>query len=578
MINITINKTEMAVPEGTTILEAAAKINIKIPTLCHVSMDCLNIEKKTGSCRICVVEVEGRKNLAPACCTPCQEGMVVKTNSIRAINGRRTMLDLLLSDHPKDCLTCDKNGNCKLQELASEFDLHHLLYDGQQSKYKIDLANKSIVRDLDKCIMCRRCEVACNEVQTVGVLSAVGRGFNAVVAPAGELPLDETKCTFCGQCVSTCPVGALTELNNKYQVWQALDNSEKHVVVQTAPAVRVAICEALGKNPGCIGTGKLVTALRNIGFDAVFDTDFAADLTIMEETTEFIKRVETNENLPILTSCCPGWVKFFEHQFPDLIYMPSSAKSPQQMFGAIAKSYYAEKIGKRPEDIIVVSVMPCLAKKYEASREEFSVNGVPDVDIVITTRELADMFKEAGLSFDDLEDSEFDSPLGESTGAGVIFGASGGVLEAALRTAADWLTGEDVKEIDFTAVRGLEGVKETVVEVGGLKLKAAITSGLGNARKILEKIRKGEADYHIIEIMACPGGCLNGGGQPYVKDQSVALEKRRQAIYKIDAGKKIRKSHQNPDIIKLYKEYLGEPGSHKAHELLHTGYTPRKSI
>ena len=579
MITLMINNTEITVPEGSTILEAAAKINIRIPTLCHVSIDCLNIEHKTGSCRICVVEVEGRKNLAPACCTPVAEGMVVKTNSIKAINGRRTMLDLLLSDHPKECLTCDKNGTCQLQDLAAEFDLHHLLYDGEQSKYELDIANKSIVRDLDKCIMCRRCEVACNEVQTVGVLSAAGRGFDAVVAPAGMLPLDQTKCTFCGQCVSTCPVGALTALNQKYHVWQALNDDSKTVIVQTAPAVRVAIGEEFGMEPGSISTGKLVTALRRIGFDTVFDTDFAADLTIMEETTEFIQRVKENKNLPILTSCCPGWVKFFEHQFPELIYMPSTAKSPQQMFGAIAKSYYAEKIGKKPEDIIVVSIMPCLAKKYEAARDEFSDdNGTPDVDIVISTRELAGMFKEAGVSFSELPESDFDSPLGESSGAGIIFGASGGVLEAALRTAADWLTGEDVQEIDFEAVRGLEGVKEATVNVAGMEVKAAITSGLGNARKILEKIQKGEAEYHIIEIMACPGGCLNGGGQPYVADQDDTLEKRKQALYQIDKDKPIRKSHQNPDIIKLYDEYLGEPGSEKAHHLLHTGYTPRKSI
>lgn len=578
MLTLTINSTKLEVPEETTILEAAAKLEIKIPTLCHVAIDCLNIEHKTGSCRICVVEVEGRRNLAPACCTPVMEGMVVKTNSLRAINARRTMLDLLLSDHPKECLTCEKNGNCQLQDLASEFDLHHLLYTGEQSIYPIDLANKSIVRDLNKCIMCRRCEVACNEVQTVGVLSAVGRGFEAVVGPCAMLPLHETKCTFCGQCVSTCPVGALTAVSYKYPVWQALNDSSKTVVVQTAPAVRVAIGECFGMEPGAVGTGKLVTALRMLGFDAVFDTDFAADLTIMEETTEFVKRLKDNKNLPILTSCCPAWVKFFEHQFPELMYMPSTAKSPQQMFGAIAKSYYAEKLGKKAEDITVVSIMPCLAKKYEAAREEFSDNGVRDVDIVISTRELADMLKEAGIIFESLEDSDYDSPLGESTGAGIIFGASGGVIEAALRTAADWLSGEDLEDIDFKAVRGLEGVKEATVNVAGTELKAAITSGLGNARKVLEKIQKGEATYHIIEIMACPGGCLNGGGQPYVGDSDDTLEKRKKAIYQIDMDKKIRKSHQNPDIVKLYDEFLDEPGSHKAHELLHTSYTPRKDI
>ena len=578
MIKLTINDNPVEVEAGTTILQAASRIDIKIPTLCHLTIKCLEIEHQTGSCRICVVEVEGRRNLAPACCTPVEEGMVVRTNTIRAINARRTMLDLLLSDHPKECLTCEKNGRCDLQNLASEFDLHHLLYTGEMSTYKIDLANKSIVRDLNKCIMCRRCETACNIVQTVGVLSGVGRGFEAVVGPADMMPLTETKCTFCGQCVNVCPVGALTAMSSKYPVWQALNDKSKTIVVQTAPAVRVAIGEEFDMEPGSIVTGKLVTALRMLGFDKVFDTDFAADLTIMEETTEFIERIKKNENLPILTSCCPGWVKFFEHQFPELIYMPSTARSPQQMFGAIAKSYYAEKIGVKREDMIVVSIMPCLAKKYEADRDELKTDTIPDVDFVLSTRELADMLKEAGIALDKLEESDYDNPLGESSGAGVIFGTSGGVLEAALRTAADWLSDEDVQNIEFTAVRGLEGVKETTVNVAGLELKAAITSGLGNARKILEKIKSGKAQYHIIEIMACPGGCLNGGGQPYSSHDCTILEKRKNAIYTEDGNKQIRKSHQNPHIIKLYDEYLSKPGSELAHKLLHTAYTPRETV
>ncbi len=506
------------------------------------------------------------------------EGMVVRTNTIRSINARRTLLDLLLSDHPKDCLTCEKNGNCELQKLAAEMDLHHVLYEGKQSTYDIDLSSKSIVRDLDKCIMCRRCETACNKMQTVGILSGVGRGFNAVVAPAAMRPLTDTKCTFCGQCVAVCPVGALTEMNYKYDVWRALNDKTKTVIVQTAPAVRVAIGEEFGMAPGSIATGKLVAGLKLLGFDKVFDTDFAADLTIMEETTELIERLTKKQNLPILTSCCPGWVKFLEHQFPELIYMPSTAKSPQQMFGAIAKSYYAEKIGKKPEEIVVVSVMPCLAKKYEASREEFTHDGVKDVDIVISTRELADMFKEAGILIDRLEPAEYDNPLGESTGAAIIFGASGGVLEAALRTAADWVSGQDLPGIDFKAVRGLEGVKEATVNVAGIEVKAAVTSGLGNARKILEKIQRGEAHYDAIEIMACPGGCLNGGGQPYIHGNTSILEKRKNAIYQADEKLTLRKSHQNPYIQKLYAEFLGKPGSHKAHELLHTHYTPRQDI
>ncbi len=578
MINMTINNIKVAVKKNSTILHAANKIGIKIPTLCHMELSCFDIDHTTGSCRICVVEVEGRKNLAPACCTPVMEGMVVRTNTIRSINARRTLLDLLLSDHPKDCLTCEKNGNCELQKLAAEMDLHHVLYEGKQSTYDIDLSSKSIVRDLDKCIMCRRCETACNKMQTVGILSGVGRGFNAVVAPAAMRPLTDTKCTFCGQCVAVCPVGALTEMNYKYDVWRALNDKTKTVIVQTAPAVRVAIGEEFGMAPGSIATGKLVAGLKLLGFDKVFDTDFAADLTIMEETTELIERLTKKQNLPILTSCCPGWVKFLEHQFPELVYMPSTAKSPQQMFGAIAKSYFAEKIGKKPEEIIVVSVMPCLAKKYEASREEFTHNGVKDVDIVISTRELADMFKEAGILIDRLEAAEYDNPLGESTGAAIIFGASGGVLEAALRTAADWVSGQDLPGIDFKAVRGLEGVKEATVNVAGIEVRAAVTSGLGNARKVLEKIQRGEAHYDAIEIMACPGGCLNGGGQPYIHGNTSILEKRKNAIYQADEKLPLRKSHQNPYIQKLYAEFLGKPGSHKAHELLHTHYTPRQDI
>ena len=574
-VNLKINDTPVSVEAGATILEAAELLDIRIPTLCHMKMDCLNFEHRSGSCRVCVVEVKGRPNLAPACSTPVTEGMEVHTNTLRAINARRTILDLLLSDHPKDCLICPKNLDCQLQALAQELGLHHLLYKGEQSTYNRDLSSKAIARDLDKCIMCRRCETACNVIQTVGVLSGVGRGFEAVVAPAGLKPLVETECVFCGQCVQACPVGALTEMDYKYPVWRMLNDPAKTVVVQTAPAVRVAIGEEFGMAPGSVSTGKMVAALRKLGFDKVFDTDFAADLTIMEETTELIERVKSGENLPILTSCCPGWVKFLEHQFPDLIYMPSTAKSPQQMFGAIAKSYYAEKIGVRPEDLIVVSVMPCLAKKYEASREEFSHNGVPDVDIVISTRELADMIREAGIQFSQLEDQEYDSPLGESTGAAVIFGATGGVLEAALRTAADWLAGQDLQEIDFTAVRGIRGIKEATVNIAGIELHVAICSGLGNARKLLNKIQRGEADYQAIEIMACPGGCLNGGGQPYHHGHGQILSKRLEALYRDDKNAPIRKSHQNPSIRKLYAEFLGEPGSHFAHKLLHTHYIAR---
>lgn len=575
MVNLKINDMPVSVPEGSTILEAAQALGIKIPTLCHCKMDCLGVEHKAGSCRICVVELANRPTLAPSCCTPVTEGMVVKTNSQRAISARRTVLGLLLSNHPKDCLVCAMNQQCELQRLAHEFDMHEVKYPGAQTEFPIDVSSGAIRRDMNKCVMCRRCETACNVVQTVGVLSGINRGFEATVGPEELKPLIETSCTFCGQCVVSCPVGALTEISYKDDVWREINDPSKHVVVQTAPSVRVALGEEFGLPAGSVTTGKMVAALRRLGFAKVFDTDFSADLTIMEEGTELINRIKTGKNLPLLTSCCPGWVNFFEHQFPDLLHMPSTAKSPQQMFGSIAKSYYAEKVGVAPKDMVVVSIMPCLAKKYEAARPEFVRNGVRDVDYVLSTRELASMIKEAGVMFNALKDEEYDNPLGESTGAAVIFGASGGVLEAALRTANDILSGKDIKEIDFVDIRGLEGIKEATVKVGGMDLRVAVCSGLGNARKLLTKIRKGEADYHAIEIMACPGGCINGGGQPYTGSNISILEKRKNAVYQVDKVMPIRKSHQNPSIAKLYKDYLGEPGSQLAHKLLHTHYFAR---
>ena len=575
MINLMINEQPVSVEEGAMRLDAAKKINVKIPTLCNLELESFKLEHRIGSCRICVVEVKGRRNLAPACCTPVEEGMLVKTSTLRVIKARRTMLDLLLSNHPKDCLTCEKNLDCELQSLAQEMGLHKIIYKGERIHHNIDLANEAIVRDLNKCIMCRRCETACNTIQTVGILSGIRRGFWSVVGPAFEKPLADTKCTFCGQCVSVCPVGALTEMNRTYDVWRALNDDSKHIVVQTAPAVRVALGEEFGMEPGSITTGKLVSALKMLGFDKIFDTDFAADLTIMEETTEFIGRLQRNENLPILTSCCPGWVKFFEHQFTDLINIPSTAKSPQQMLGAVAKSIYAKKVGLEPSDVVMVSVMPCLAKKYEAAREEFSHDGVRDVDIVISTRELANMLKEAGIQFNDLPNSTYDNPLGESTGAGVIFGATGGVLEAVLRTASEWVTGKELKRVDFEEVRGLQGIREAEIAIGDKKIKVAISSGLGNARTLLEKIRRGEAQYHAIEIMACPGGCINGGGQPYIHGDDSILDRRRLALYEEDRMKPVRKSHENFHVQKLYRDFLDKPGSEKAHKLLHTHYTAR---
>jgi NADH-quinone oxidoreductase subunit G len=575
MAKVTINDTTVEVFKNATILEAAKELEgVYIPTLCHMNLESINLEHRVGSCRICMVDVEmqGRSRMMPACCTPVQDGMVIKTNTAEVIQARRIVLELLLSDHPFNCLTCAKNLDCELQALARQFGIDTLTYKGEMSTYPVDTSSKAIKRDLDKCIMCRRCEVACNEIQTVGTLSGYGRGFKAVVAPAEMKPLDQTNCVMCGQCVNVCPTAALTGISFSKEVWSALSDKTKKVVVQIAPAVRVAIGEEFGLEPGTNLTGKLVAGLKKIGFDAVFDTNFSADLTIMEEAHEILERLGKNENLPILTSCCPGWVNFLEFQFPDLINIPSTCKSPQQMFGAIAKTYYADKIGVKPEDLIVVSIMPCQAKKYECSRPEFSTNGVKDVDFVLTTREMAKMFNEAGINIAKMHDEHFDNPLGESTGAAVIFGVTGGVCEAALRTAYEWATKKELKDVNFTAVRGLDGIKEASVDIDGNIIRVAVASGLGNVRKLLEKIQNGECKYHVIEIMACPGGCINGGGQPFIHGDTEILEKRMKGIYSIDEGMEKRKSHENPYILKLYKEFLGTPGSEKAHHLLHTVY------
>lgn len=568
LVTLTINDKKVKVEDGTTILAAAKLLDINIPTLCHLKLHD-DIENNPGSCRVCMVEVVGRRNLAPACSTPVTDGMIVKTNSIRAIKSRRTIVELLLSDHPQNCLLCEKNTDCELQQLAADMGIREIKYDGQMSTFPIDNSSYSIVRELDKCILCRRCETVCNKVQTVSVLSAIDRGFETVISPAfGDKMLD-TNCTFCGQCVSVCPTGALTEVNNTSKVWNVLNNRKKFTIVQTAPAVRAALGEAFGMEPGQAVTGKMVSSLKALGFDKVFDTNFAADLTIMEEAAELMDRIKNGGRLPMLTSCCPGWINFFEHEFADLLDIPSSCKSPQQMFGAVAKTYYAEKMNINPEDIVVVSVMPCLAKKYEAARPEMN----KDVDIVISTRELAKMIKEAGINFTDLKDEEFDCILGESTGAAVIFGVTGGVMEAALRTAYEWITDENLDNVEFEVVRGLHGIKEATINVKGMEVKAAIASGLGNARTLLNKIRNGEADYQIIEIMACPGGCIDGGGQPFIHGKHEILEKRMNAIYEEDRHKSIRKSHENPAIIEIYKNFLGKPNSELAHKLLHTKYT-----
>lgn len=575
MASVTINDTTVEVFKDATILDAAKELDgVYIPTLCHMNLESFNVEHRIGSCRVCMVDVtiQGKSRMMPACCTPVQDGMVIKTNTPEVIQARRIVLELLLSDHQSDCLTCPKNLNCELQKLAQQFGIDHLTYKGEMSKYPIDTSSNAIRRDLNKCIMCRRCETACTDIQTVGTLSGYGRGFNAVVSPAEMKPLNQTNCVMCGQCVNVCPTAALTGISFTKQVWSALNDTSKKVIVQIAPAVRVAIGEDFDMPVGTDMTGKLVAGLKKIGFDAVFDTNFGADLTIMEEAHEFLERLAKNENLPILTSCCPGWVNFLEFQFPDLINIPSTCKSPQQMFGTIAKTYYADKIGVKPEDLIVVSIMPCQAKKYESSRPEFATDGVKDVDYVLTTREMTYMFNEAGINIANMHNEFFDNPLGESTGAGVIFGVTGGVCEAALRTAYEWTTNKELKNVNFTAVRGLEGIKEATIDLGGTKISVAVTSGLGNARKLLEKIQSGACTYHIIEIMACPGGCINGGGQPYLHADTDILEQRMKGIYAIDNGCDKRKSHENPYIIKLYKEFLGTPGGAKAHKLLHTEY------
>lgn len=577
-IKVIIDNKEVTVPAGSTILEAAKKVNVNIPTLCHLDLHDTKMVNQAASCRVCVVEVEGRRNLAPSCATPATDGMVIRTNTIRVLEARKTVVELLISDHPKDCLSCAKAGECELQDLAEKCRLTNINITGKaQSTYKKDMT-RSLIRDMDKCVMCRRCETMCNEVQAVGALSGINRGFNAVVSPAFELPMGDTVCTHCGQCVAVCPTGALTENDATYEIIEALADPEKVVVVQTAPAVRVAIGEEFGKDPGSIVTGQMVTALKQIGFDYVFDTDFTADLTILEEGTELLERLNKflggdAKALPILTSCCPAWVNFIESQFPELIDIPSTAKSPQQMFGAVAKSYFAEKLNVPREKMVVVSVMPCLAKKYEATREEFSVDGNPDVDIVISTRELAHLIKRVNINLEELEDSEFDSPLGLSTGAGVIFGATGGVIEAAVRTAYEVHTKKPLPKIDFEELRGFDGVRVASVDVDGLMLNIGIAHGLGNARSLLEEVRDGNPrNLHAIEVMACPGGCIGGAGQPYHHGDSAILKKRMAAIYEVDRNMPIRKSHENPAITEIYETYLGKPLGELSHKLLHTHY------
>lgn len=582
-VKLTIDNRPLEVPKGTTILEAAKSIGIHIPSLCYMKLEELNYENNPGSCRICVVEIEGRRNLAPSCKQECAEGMVVHTHTQRVINARKTVMELLLSNHPAECLTCSSNGHCELQDLAHSLGIRQIRYKGEMSHFKID-RSPSIVRNPNKCIMCRRCETMCNTIQTVGALSAVNRGFQATVNTAFSRDIAGSTCSYCGQCVSVCPVNALSGRNTQDPVLEALADPDKIVIAQTAPAVRTALGRDFGYSPGTLVTGKMVSALRQLGFDYVFDTDFAADVTIMEEGTELLGRLshylagDKEVKIPLMTSCCPGWVSFVEQHYPELRDHLSTTKSPQQIFGAIAKNYFAEKLGIPREKMVVVSIMPCLAKKYEASRPEFSVAGNPDVDYSIYTRELARLIRYANINFDELPDGEFDEPLGASTGASVIFGTTGGVIEAACRTAYELYTQKPLPKIDFEELRGLDGIRSATIDFNGTPIKIGIAHSLGNARKLIEEVKNGTSPYHAIEVMACPGGCIGGGGQPFHKGRMEVLKKRAAALYQADAEKPLRKSHENPFVKQLYKEYMGEPCGHRAHELLHTHYIDRKEV
>ncbi len=579
MINVIIDGKEYSVRKGATILEACKSVGIEIPTLCY-----LKEINEIGACRICVVEVKGARSLVAACVYPLdREGTEIMTHSPAVLKSRKLTLELLLSNHDKKCLSCAKNGECEFQKLCADYgveDEHK--YEGMTIHYEKDTSMPHLIRDNNKCVLCRRCVAVCDKNQAVAVIGANERGFKTHIGCAFELKLDEVACVACGQCITVCPTGALTEVDDTQKVWDALADKTKHVIVHTAPSIRATLGECFGMPVGTLVTGKMVAALKRLGFAGVYDTNVTADLTIMEEATELLERVNNGGKLPLITSCSPGWVKFCEHYYPDMLENVSSCKSPQQMFGAVAKTWYAEKMGIDPKDIFVVSIMPCTAKKFEIHRDGQAAAGYPDTDVSLTTRELAKMIKRAGLNFAELPDEEFDAPLGIGSGAGTIFGATGGVMEAALRTAVETITGKTAENIEFTDVRGTEGVKEAEYDINGLKVKVAVASGLVNARKVLDMVKSGEKDYTFIEIMGCPGGCVNGGGQPIqpasVRNFVDLKGLRAAALYKDDENLPIRKSHENPVVKTLYDEYFEKPGSHRAHEILHTHYVARPKV
>jgi iron-only hydrogenase group A len=590
MIQLTINSVPVEVSEGTSILSAAKQIGVRIPTLCHVEG-----LQAIGACRVCIVEVEGARNLVASCSMPAGQGMKVSTNTRKVREARRAVVELLLSEHNGECQTCDRNEDCELQALAADLGIREISYSGEKTKRRIDTSTPALMRDSGKCIKCRRCVSVCAETQNVGALFPQNRGFETVIGPAFNHDLDSVACVQCGQCAAVCPVGAITEKDQIEDVWSALDNPDNHVIVQTAPAIRAALGECFGFPPGTLVTGKMVAALRRLGFRAVFDTNFAADLTILEEGTELLMRLKRAlvekqpVALPMFTSCSPGWIKFMEYFHTDMLDNLSTCKSPQQMFGAIAKTYYAEKLGKTPEQIVVVSIMPCTAKKFECQRPEMDASGTRDVDIVLTTRELGKMIHAAGIDFQSLPDEEMDAPLGLSTGAADIFANTGGVMEAAIRTAYEIVTGRELPlaGLHVAPIEGLQGVKEASLKIEGVKpewsflegvtLEVAVAHGLGNANRVISAIRSGEKHYHFVEVMTCPGGCIGGGGQPRYTNNAVR-EARTAAIYREDEGKQLRKSHENPDVATLYAEFLGQPLGEKSHHLLHTKYTPRERV